>query len=293
MLKGIAVGDALGAPVEGHHPRQIASAYHGLLTEMVGLPAFGMPLGTITDDTSMTAALARSLVKKGTFDPEDVLRHYLLWHDENPLGIGSTVDAVLTAIGAGASPHAATAAQHEATGGLSAGNGALMRSAPLAALYARDLVALRRAARADAALTHHGFLPGDCSEAWCEVLAACLSGADPEPALEGARDIAGETSAEAVARRALVQPSFSLTTLAVGCAAAVREDFEEGVVWAVNLGGDADTNGAVAGAVLGARLGEGAIPVRWTAQLDEALLEELRCLADGLCDAATQAEPVA
>jgi len=289
MLIGVAVGDALGAPVEGYPPWEISSAHRGELTEMVGLSSFGMEAGTTTDDTGMTVALARSLVSQGAFDPDDVLYHYLGWYDTNPLGIGNTVDAVLSAISAGASPHAAAKAYHESTGGLSAGNGALMRCAPLAARYPHDPTELSRAARADAALTHYDFLPGDCNEAWCDVLAACLLDGNLEKALEKARDVAGETSIEAVAQRALKQPAFSLTTLAVGCAAAGMEDFEEGVVWAVNIGGDTDTNGAVAGAVLGARLGEGAIPERWTSHLDAELLAELRRLADGLWQAAAQA----
>src|SRR5213079_3424078 len=61
----------------------------------------------------------------------------------------------------------------------------------------------------------------------------------------------------------------ALTAIAVALAAFFNaEDFEQGLVWAVNLGGDADTNGAVTGAMLGARFGASAIPQRWLDPLE-------------------------
>ena len=81
------------------------------------------------------------------------------------------------------------------------------------------------------------------------------------------------------------EPGSALASLSIGLAALLNaEDFEGGLRWAVNLGGDADSNGAVAGALLGARLGASAIPARWVEPLErraeiEALAPHLAAIA--------------
>jgi ADP-ribosyl-[dinitrogen reductase] hydrolase len=146
-----------------------------------------------------------------------------------------------------------------------------MRTAPLALRYAADGDALERFTRADSSLTHHDPLAADACVHLNRTLAALVRGTrPPEPASEAGRVAQAAVGADADALLDDVHRriGFVLTALRVGFAAGLgRDSFEDAVVFAVNLGGDADTNGAVAGALAGARFGAGAIPERWLAPL--------------------------
>jgi ADP-ribosyl-[dinitrogen reductase] hydrolase len=139
------------------------------------------------------------------------------------------------------------------------------------------------AAQRDSALTHFDPLAAEVCALYCVIIAAKLKGQDllEAPARsEALIQTLNATPAEA-ARRASAQVGFVLTAFSVAfCADRHFESFDEGMVWAVNLGGDADTNGAVTGALLGARDGVSAIPKRWLDRLEPRA--ELAVLADRL-----------
>jgi ADP-ribosyl-[dinitrogen reductase] hydrolase len=142
-----------------------------------------------------------------------------------------------------------------------------MRTTPIGIRYRNDAGAVERISRLESGLTHHDPLAGDAC-AWLNLtLAAILRGRTPprstSPAGEAAEEAIGAPP-EALAAEAQEQIGYVLTALRIGFAAAFGQpDLESAIVFAVNLGGDADTNGAVAGALAGARFGAGAIPERW------------------------------
>src|SRR6185436_12940007 len=146
-------------------------------------------------------------------------------------------------------------------------NGSLMRTAPIGIRYRGDRSELERCTRADSSMTHHDTLAADACVFLNLTLAALLDGRKlPRPESAAAETAMAATTAgeddllDAVQRRT----GYVLTALRVGYAAAFgRDSFEEAVVFAANLGGDADTNAAVAGALAGARFGADAIPQRW------------------------------
>jgi ADP-ribosyl-[dinitrogen reductase] hydrolase len=264
VLLGLAVGDALGAPVEWLHPEQIAARYGGPLRDMVASATWER--GEWTDDTAMALELASSLAERGGYDEDDVLARYQLWARSGPKDIGSTVAAALLRARSAEEARAAAARFHEERGGRSAGNGSLMRTAPLALRYWNDAGARRRFALRDSSLTHHDPLAGEACAVFDDALAALLAGR--EPRLEGELGtlaaVAVELSEDELLEHVHRDLGYVLTALRVAFAAALgRDSFERAVVWAVNLGGDADTNGALAGALAGARFGAGAIPQRW------------------------------
>lgn len=264
VMLGLAVGDALGAAVEWLHPDQIAARYGGPLRDMT---ASGMwELGEWTDDTAMALALAESLADKGAYDDEDVFSRYALWARSRPKDIGATVSAAVLRSRSAGEARAAAAAHHERSGGKSAGNGSLMRTAPIAIRYRDDAGAIERASRADSSLTHHDPLAGDAC-VWLNLtIAALLSGRrPPESTSEVGRVAAAavRTPEDELAEAAQTQLGFVMTALRIAFAAQRHDSFEEAVVWAVSFGGDADTNGAVTGALAGARFGAEAIPERW------------------------------
>jgi ADP-ribosyl-[dinitrogen reductase] hydrolase len=264
-LLGLAAGDALGAAVEWLHPDQIHARYGGPLRDMVASPPWDR--GEWTDDTAMALELATSLAEKGGYDEDDVFSRYVMWARSGPKDIGSTVAAALRRARSVEEARAAAAEFHRTSGGRSAGNGSLMRTAPIGIRYRDDMGALERISRLESSLTHHDPLAGDAC-AWLNLtLAALVRGRKPPRSTS----LAGQAARKAIgappellAGEAQEQMGYVLTALRIGFAAAFGQaDLESAVVFAVNLGGDADTNGAVAGALAGARFGAGAIPERW------------------------------
>jgi ADP-ribosyl-[dinitrogen reductase] hydrolase len=224
-------------------------------------------MGEWTDDTAMALALAESLAERGAYDEDDVLARYLVWARSGPKDIGATVSHALARARTPDDARAAAAQYHELSGGRSAGNGSLMRTAPIGLFYRDDAGAIERVSRLDSSLTHHDELAGDACVLLNLTIAALVTGRRPPQSTS----TVGQVVAEAAGQTAdqLMEPvhrqiGFVLTALRVGFWAATTADtFEEAVVAAANLGGDADTNAAVAGALAGARFGADAIPQRW------------------------------
>jgi ADP-ribosyl-[dinitrogen reductase] hydrolase len=269
VMLGLAVGDALGAAVEWLHPDQIHARYGGALRDMVESATWQR--GEWTDDTAMALELASSLAEKGGYDEDDVFSRYVMWARSGPKDIGTTISAALMRSRTVAEARAAAAEYHRQSGGKSAGNGSLMRTAPIAIRYHADVGALERISRLESSLTHHDPLAGDACTWLNLTLAAQISGRRPPQSMStvgrAARD-AVAAPPEVLAAEAQEKVGYVMTALRVGFAAAFGQpDFESAVVFAVNLGGDADTNGAVAGALAGARFGARSIPERWVEPL--------------------------
>jgi ADP-ribosyl-[dinitrogen reductase] hydrolase len=285
-LLGLAVGDALGAALEWLSPDQITARYGGPLRDMVASHLWQR--GEWTDDTAMALALADSLDERGGYDVDDVFARYALWARSGPTDIGTTVARALRHARSAADSAAAATAHHEESGGRSAGNGSLMRTAPIGLRFARDRESLRAAARADSALTHHDPLAADACVWLDETIAWLVGGRGRLDLLGPAADAAAAArgaSPEQLLAEAQGAIGYVLTALRIGAHAAFEhDDFEAAVVFAANLGGDADTNAAVAGALAGARFGASAIPERWLQPLFER--ERIAGVAERLVAAA-------
>ncbi|NQS78294.1 MAG: ADP-ribosylglycohydrolase family protein, partial [Methanoculleus bourgensis] len=121
---GLAIGDAMGAPLEGLPPRSIA------VTEMLGGGIHNTLPGQYTDDTLQASALAGTLIQCRGFDPEDFAGRLVRVYRAHPEFFGPTSRAVLDLIESGLGPEAAAARVHEARGG-SRSNGSVMRGIPV------------------------------------------------------------------------------------------------------------------------------------------------------------------
>jgi ADP-ribosyl-[dinitrogen reductase] hydrolase len=275
---GLALGDALGAPFESRRARDVPDPIPAL-----ELPWLDRSPGSTTDETAMARNLWRSLADRGGFDPRDVVRRHLDWFASDPPDVGSITRHVLVRVAAGQEPTEAARAVWEERGPeVSAGNGSVGYCAPLGLAYAFRPSELVDLAPRLSALTHH--------DARCRtsVLAVTLAAAalvrgEPGPraaevALASVLDREGgeelEFLAEQVGRaRPIDGPDrgFCLFTAGVALQALVRfDDFETGLRHVVGLGGDADANGAVAGALLGAHVGIEGLPADWVRRLREA-----------------------
>jgi ADP-ribosyl-[dinitrogen reductase] hydrolase len=168
-LLGLAVGDALGTTLEFSRPGTFEPIH-----DMVGGGPFGLEPGQWTDDTSMALCLAESLLERDGFDATDQMRRYVRWRREGHLSstgacfdIGSTVSRALNRFEETGEAYAGS------TDPRSAGNGSIMRLAPVPLFYAGDeATAIRRSA--DSSRTTHG--AREAVDA-CRYMAALLLGA--------------------------------------------------------------------------------------------------------------------
>lgn len=291
VLLGLACGDALGRPVEFETAGAIERE-HGTLREMVGYGTWGQPAGTITDDTEQALCIARSLTERGGWDPADAAERFVAWYDTGPFDVGNMTARSLREIRQGTPwDEAGQRVWERSSEGSNAGNGSVMRCAPLAVAADDDAETLTRASRESSRITHadprctvgcallNRTIAGLVLET-PDPLGNALGAVDDVPAeLRNALDpvVAGEEPAE------LRTTGYVVHTLQTALWDGLQaETAEEAIVRAVNRGGDTDTVGAVAGAVAGARFGVSALPERWLETLDGR--EELERLGTALTE---------
>ncbi|GAB3087017.1 ADP-ribosylglycohydrolase family protein [Corynebacterium aquatimens] len=258
-MYGQIIGDNLGALVEFCYPDEIARMYPDGVRELTGGGPFGVAPGQATDDSELAFALARSLARNRGFDADDVRESYRRWAASHPFDIGNTCAMALRY------PYEPNAEAQS--------NGALMRVSPLAIAYFADPDRAAEHARTDALMTHPNDYTVAVNGAYVGALARVIGGADPVAALkESAGDlreqvedfIASRPTDVASSKIGWVRYAFNLTCYH----AAHGASFEESLVEIVGMGGDTDTNAAIAGAFLGAIHGEDGIPARWRDVID-------------------------
>ncbi len=290
-LLGLAVGNALGGPLEGYSAERIRSLVPAGIRD---IPERERHLPW-DDDVAQAIELAECLLAADVFEPDAYLQRLLGWAAKSGRGMGRQTYQVLARARAGARGTAAAAAVWEESGRWAAGNGAVMRCAPVALRWRRDPLRLIEDAGHSARVTHYDPRCVWTTVAVCAAIAHAL--ADSHWTLhelaEGlARVGAPDEVAEAVRRSAtadlaaleLDEPrsmGYTVRTMTAALWAFLNgSDFESTLLRVIHAGGDTDTNGAVAGAVLGSRFGVTAIPERWVARLPSP--EALRSLADRL-----------
>jgi ADP-ribosylglycohydrolase len=309
-LLGTLAGDALGMPVEGWSAQAIRREL-GEVREM--LPA-RLGAGTFTDDTQMAAGLALALLgEEHPVGPDvDLIARSFGKGFDPRRGYGGNTREILAEIRAGA-PWREAVERRRLPGG-SFANGAAMRVAPAALAGFPDAPSVLRIAEAQARPTGHDH-PEARLGARLQAVAVLVAldggpGApppDPETLLRtAARGWDGElppgypTAVQWITRNRRVAPEEVAAALGVGGRAvesvpaalwaflAHPDDPEEAIVTAVGMGGDTDTIGAMAGALVGARCGASALPSRWIEVLESGPQgkDGLTELADRLYDRA-------
>lgn len=296
-LLGLAAADALGTTVEFSPPGTFAP-----MQDIVGGGPFKLPVGAWTDDTSMALCMAASLVELERFDPADQIARYVRWYREGYMSstgrcfdIGKTVAGALHRFEATGNPYSGS------TNPRTAGNGSIMRLAPVALFYARHPAEAIAKAAESSRTTHGAAEAVDACRYLASLLVGALSGISkeellsdhysPVPGIWHSAPLSPKIAD--VATGSFKQhnpPEIRGTGYVVQSLEAAlwsfynSESFREGALLAVNLGDDADTTGAVYGQLAGAYYGENDIPEKWRAVLShrqtiEDLAQQLYTLA--------------
>lgn len=285
-LLGLAVGDAVGTTLEFKPPGSFKP-----IVGMAGGGPFRLKPGEWTDDTSMALCLATSLLEMKGSDTKDQMDRYCRWWKEGYLSsngrcfdIGNTVADALRRYGQTGDPIAGS------TSPRSAGNGSIMRLAPVPMFYYPDVAAAIRYS-AESSRTTHG--APECIDA-CRLLAGilcrALSGASKEDVLLGdAGSFRGEPKITAIAQGGYLNKSageirgtgYVVESLEAALWCFQQTDsYEAAILKAANLGDDADTTAAICGQVAGALYGASGIPRKWLDKL--TMRDQISTLAEHL-----------
>lgn len=258
---GLAIGDALGTTLEFQKTPSIdQSTWH---TEMTGGGAFGVPPGGWTDDTSMAVALAHSLSQRGCFEPDDVADNFVTWWmDGKHSWSGTCVDIGNTtreALNRQLVRKSSDDAYLGSTAPTDSGNGGIMRLAPTVLINHLNLPKAIEDSVNQSRITHAS---QECC-LYANLLARVIFAGDPF-----IKEVDGYVLPDSTPWIELQTWGYVKHTFhAAMWAARNSSSFEECVLLAVNLKGDADTMGAVAGQIAGAMYGYQAIPKRWLGTL--------------------------
>jgi len=256
MLWGLVVGDCLGSPVQFMDKDD-----HPYVTGMLACAHFHTPAGYWTDDTSMACCIMESLVRRGHYDLSDIGQNFVKWYRK---GFWSSLPYAFDV--GGATKSAISKIEHGSLANgeeFSQGNGSIMRFAPS---YIMNL------GRDDETLLFEISDLTHKSKAVQKVVDRMKRVCDSH--IQGKRT---EITSPYKTRESVNNSGWAVSTLdAALWAFHTTDSFEEGMIAAVNLGGDADSIGAVYGQIAGLYYGLDAIPERWLAGIkDRAKIEKL------------------
>ena len=293
-LLGLATGDALGTTVEFQRPGSFTP-----VTTITGGGCFKLPRGAWTDDTSLALCLAESLIESTApegWDPHDQMERYVRWWRHGHLSsvgrcfdIGGTTRSALARFEETGDPLAGP------TSARSAGNGSIMRLAPVPLRFHRDPVEAVERSAESSRTTHGAAVAVDACRLLGALVAAAANGVSKDELLAPGYFTAthtpeiGAIGAGSFRERqppAIRGSGYAAESLEAALWALHHStSFAEGALLAVNLGDDADTTGAVYGQLAGALYGTAGIPDEWLANLHAGDL--ITGFADRLLDRAT------
>ena len=301
VMLGLAAGNLLGLPMEGCRYGDIVWEYPDGVLDIDPYEAHSL----MDDDLAQAVELGEALLEGGDYVGEFAKR-LVVWARENGRGIGIMTSRVISALEAGHRPPDAARNVYEEKP--MAPNGGVMRCAPVALARFRQPELLVSDSGATCVVTHYATTSQWSCIVINAVIALLLRGTEPNlsslmaaVSADGCPDMLGTALRDGIPSDVLASIAggvpvvedaswlrrdqrligHTLIAMQAGLWAAVTPlDFEAALRQVVEAGGDTDTNGAVAGAVLGARYGASAIPRRWLDVIPQR--GRIEGLADGL-----------
>ncbi|WP_444997370.1 ADP-ribosylglycohydrolase family protein [Aliikangiella sp. IMCC44359] len=279
-LIGLAIGDAVGTTLE-FKPRGTFNP----ITDMIGGGPFNLNPGEWTDDTSMALCLAQSLIHKNGFDAADQMNRYCNWYRHGYMSsngkcfdIGNTVSTALIEYERTKEPFSGP------THRLSAGNGCLMRLAPIPIFYKDNLEKALHFAGESSRTTHGAAECIDSSRIFTAMILNTFLGKNKNQILKQSDYNANTHKIIELCRgqflnkpyEELTGSGYVIESLESALWCFYHSDsFEEAILKSANIGNDADTTAAICGQIAGAYYGLNNIPAHWKSLLvmyDEILI---------------------
>jgi len=289
-IYGQAIGDALGLGTEFMNDGFMRLAYPNGLRHYdeiyQDMHRSRWQKGVWTDDTDMMLCIARAIVKDKQVNLSNIAQNFKDWFNGTPMGIGANTYKVLMVGDYVKKPLEVSKLIWEMSGCRSAANGGLMRTS-IVGLLPKDV---EDSAAAICRLTHYDpRCVGSCVIVSEIIHSLVYEGISPtyEQIVEWGNkyddrikeyiDLSLNDDIDALKLQDDKSMGYTLKTLAAGLWAYWHaKTFEEGLLAVVNAGGDADTNAAVACAILGAKFGFNAIPKEYVEGLkNKAQLEDI------------------
>ncbi|MDD5274517.1 MAG: ADP-ribosyl-[dinitrogen reductase] hydrolase [Methylovulum sp.] len=266
---GFACGDALGATVEFMSPKKIQKRY-GVHREMIGGGWLGLEAGQVTDDTQMALALGQAIIDQNGWNIRAVADNFVAWLDSDPPDVGTTCRRGIV--------------RYRDDGELyglpredDAGNGACMRNLPVALATLNRPDHFAAWSLEQCRITHHNPLSDAATLTLGQMAQHLINGQGIDACKQEAEQLISRYGEFAYSPYPGKASGYIVDTVQTVLHYFFSTDcFESCLVNTVNQGGDADTTGALAGMLAGAKYGVGQIPVRWLAQLDQQVAGQIR-----------------
>ena len=275
-LLGLAVGDALGCTLEFKKPGTFET-----ITTIVGGGFHKLKAGQWTDDTSMALCLAQSLIDSKGFDAKDQMEKYCKWEEEGYMSstgecfdIGNTTLKALDDFRLTGNPYSTI------TDDSAAGNGSIMRLAPIPMYYYQNPEEALKYAALSSKTTHANEMCVDACRYMAGIIVGLLNGEsketvlssmyspvenyfDNEPLCNAIKEVASSLF-KTKQPPEIKGTGFVVESLEAALWAFYHTDnFKDGALMAVNLGDDADTTGALFGQIAGSYYGHNNIHKEW------------------------------
>ena len=283
-LFGVASGDALGGTLE-FTPKYIGVEKYGYHKEIIGGGKMHLESGQVTDDTIMTIAVGEGILENFNAPISPIGRRFVEWFNSNPPDIGITCQEAISEFIHCGDWTEASLKVYKYSNGMNAGNGTLMRCIPVALFY-RDLDKMVEITKAQSDMTHYNEKASDACILYNTIVYKYLDGGDK---LETIKEvIKGHEEYEKVfqMKKENLNPSgYVVDTLQCALWCFINNSNVEDIICeAVNLYGDPDTIGAIAGGLAGVYYGYAAIPERWREKIlvKEKLLVLAKILDEGI-----------
>lgn len=270
-LFGVACGDALGGTLE-FTPKEEGEKIYGYHKEIIGGGVMGLKSGEVTDDTVMTIAVAEGILEKPENPIEAIGKRFVEWYNTKPRDIGMTCEDAIGRFLKNGNWGEASKNVHETTNGMTAGNGTLMRCIPVA-LYYSDYEKMVEVTRAQSKMTHYDDKASEACVLYNTMIYKYLNGEEKIKVIE--ESLKGHPEYEKVLymkKEELHSSGYVVDTFQCALWSFINHSNPEKIICeAVNLYGDPDTIGAIAGGLAGVYYGYNNIPKRW---IDKIIVKE-------------------
>jgi ADP-ribosyl-[dinitrogen reductase] hydrolase len=271
-LFGLAIGDALGATTEFMNATEIQKKFRKV-TDIIGGGPFNLSPGEVTDDTAMTIAVAKGIIKNKENPLPEIGKEFLKWYETDPPDVGIIIQTVLSLYDGDWFDAAYQA--HVRLNRKSAGNGSLMRCLPIAFAY-NDKNKMEETTYLQSKMTHYDVRAAEACVIYNRIASRLFNGETLKFAIE--QEIINTIYEPTLKNTPDCPPDgFVVNTMNWVIHWLLRyESFEDVVIGAANMGGDSDTIAAIAGGLKGIEVGYSHLPARFIEKILCAdLLEEL------------------